>query len=258
VGILAVKPSWCANDPLVTVERGDPKPITLIVPYYENPEFLNGQIARWLHWSNWPVLWAFISYIVVDDGSPKNPASDVVFRAGASRPDKIKLFRINQDIRWNWLAARNIGFHHAETEWCLVTDMDHIVPRETLINRIYGKHDPNVVYGFSRKEHTGEEIAPHPNSWFLTKKKFWEIGGYDESFSGYYGTDGEWRRRIRQHAPIHILTDYMIRYEYQQDSSTTTYKRKQPQDAMVGKIIRARKPGWKPKTLSFPYEEVQL
>jgi glycosyltransferase involved in cell wall biosynthesis len=247
------KPSWCANDPLVTVPQGETsKPITLIYPYYFNPVFFTGQFDHW----SLEASRGHISVILVDDCSPY-PASEAV-KLGDGLTPWFRLFRIHQDVRWNWLAARNIGFHHAETDWCLVTDMDHVVPRETLESCIYGQHDPQVVYGFSRKEHTGEEIAPHPNSWFLTKQKFWEIGGYDESFSGYYGTDGEWRRRIRTKAPIHILTDYLVRHEYQQDSSTTHYQRKEAQDAAVSRIIKARKPGWKPKVLSFPYTEVQL
>jgi hypothetical protein len=250
------KPSWCANDPLVTVKGGtQPNLVTLVVPYYENPEFLERQIYNWESYSD-PVL-RYLSIIVVDDGSPVSPAAHCLkFRD--SWLNRKRLFRIEKDVRWNWLAARNIGFMLASTPWVLVTDMDHMVPGQNMYCRIHGIHDPNVVYGFSRKEHTGHEIAPHPNSWFMTREMFWKIGGYDESFSGYYGTDGEWRRRIRQHAPIHILTDYLIRYEYQQDSSTTRYKRKQPEDAAVSRIIKARKPGWKPKVLSFPYHEVQL
>lgn len=252
------KPAWCANDPLVTVPLTDtPKPITLIVPYYENPKFLARHYDR--HWRD-GVSWHMddmLSVIVVDDGSPQFPAQYVL--SCPKRPTmNVRLFRIEVDVRWNWLAARNIGFKHADTDWCLVTDMDHVVPPETLRSCIYGQHDPKVVYGFSRQEHTGHPIAPHPNSWFLTKELFWKIGGYDESFSGYYGTDGEWRRRVREHAPIHILTDPLIRYEYHGDSSTTHYKRKQAIDANVSRIIKARKKGWKPKTLSFPYREVQL
>jgi hypothetical protein len=115
-----------------------------------------------------------------------------------------------------------------------------------------------VIYGFSRKEYSGEPIPPHPNSWLMTRALFWKIGGYDEKLSGHYGTDGDWRRRMALKAPIHILSDRLIRHEYQADSSTTAYLRKQPQDAEVKRIIAKRGKHWKPLTLSFEYAEVPL
>ncbi len=259
---------WCVNDMVVDAGRTrEAKPITLIYPYYENPQFLKRQFDHWLVCATGGLTKpnptsGKISVIVVDDGSPTNPASEVL-GSRIEINNWLRVFRIGVDIRWNWLAARNIGAHHAETEWILLTDMDHVVSHTLLESLVYGKHDPSVVYGFSRLDlKEGQEllaeITPHPNSWFMTKAKFWEIGGYDESFSGHYGTDGEWRKRIRTKADIHILSDYLVRHEYHGDSSTTHYKRKQPVDREVSRIIKARKPGWKPKVLSFPYTEVKV
>jgi len=54
------------------------------------------------------------------------------------------------------------------------------------------------------------------------------------------------------------MTDELYRYEHYEDSSTTRYKRKQPEDAGVKQMIRARGPNWKPKVLSFPHHEIKL
>lgn len=249
----AAKPSWCERFPHVSVERGDPKPLTLIYPYYENPQFLRHQVGVW---RSYPAdLRRYLELVLVDDGSPKHPLG---MSLGPVGDLDVRVFRIELDVRWNWIAARNIGFRHADTEWCLVTDMDHVVSTETLDACIHSKHDSGVIYGFSRQEHTGSSIAPHPNSWLMTKRMFWRVGGYDEALSGHYGTDGDWRRRCRAVAPIHILEDRLVRHEYQGDSSTTAYQRKQPQDAEVSRIIRRRGKGWKPKVLTFPYHEVLL
>jgi hypothetical protein len=132
------------------------------------------------------------------------------------------------------------------------------VPEATFRSVLYGTHHHDTIYGFSRKEYTGVRIPPHPNSWLLTRAMFWKVGGYDEELSGKYGTDGDIRRRFAATAPINILTDHLIRHEYQQDSSTTTYLRKQAIDAAVKGIIAKRGPGWTPKTLSFAYDEVPL
>jgi hypothetical protein len=245
---------WCAAMPNVNVPQSSaPKPITFIYPYYDNALFLRQHLS-W--WRTFPAsLRGCLSAIIVDDGSPV-PAVSVL--AGRELPFPIRLFRIHEDVRWNWLAARNIGFKHAAEGWCLVTDADHVIPETTATAAVYGQHDPSVIYGFSRSEHSGARIAPHPNSWLLTRKMFWRVGGYDEALSGHYGTDGDWRRRCAATAPMQILTDRLVRHEYQQDSSTTRYLRKQPEDAAVKGIIAKRGKGWRPKTISFAYDEVAL
>lgn len=246
-----MKGKWCDSIPVVTVEQDRvPKPVTLIVPYYEQPQFFARQLA---HWAAYPDDVArHLSIIVVDDGSPHRHADAVPQPPLAD----IRLFRIEQDVRWNWLAARNIGFHHARDGWCLVTDMDHVVPVETLRACVYGIRDAGVAYGFSRRERTGQAIHSHSASFLMTRGVFWKTGGYDETLSGYYGTDGDFRRRLATVARLAILTDVLERHEFVLDASITTYRRKQPEDAAVSRLVKARKPGWTPKVLSFPYHEV--
>lgn len=246
---------WDADLPVVRVDRGDvARDVTFVYPYYMNPDFLRQQLA-W--WATYPAyLRSRLSGVIVDDGSPEASCWHVI--RSSDRPFPIRLFRIDEDVRWNWLAARNLGMHHAATEWCVLTDMDHVIPQSTAEALVYGKHVPHVIYGFSRVESTGEKLAAHPNSWFMTRAMFWRVGGYDETLSGHYGTDGDWRRRCAKVAPMKILAERLVRHEYDGDSSTTRYKRKQPEDAAVGELIRARKPGWAPRTLSFPYREVAL
>jgi Glycosyl transferase family 2 len=241
---------WCADAPVARVPRlaGIRKPITLVVPYYENPTFLQTQVDVWRHYA--AALAAALSILIVDDGSPVPCVKPV------DVPSVVRLFRIDVDVRWNWLAARNIGAHHASDGWLILTDMDHVVPASTLEHLMEGQHDPSVVYAFSRREHTGEAIAPHSASFFMTREMFWRTGGYDETLSGHYGTDGDYRRRVAAVAPLQVLPDALVRHEYVGDSSTTRYLRKQPQDAAVKRLVAARRPGWRPRVLSFPYHEV--
>lgn len=241
------------NAPLVDIKLDGPKPVTLVYPYYENPQFLTRQLQNWRTYNESLRQW--VRVIIVDDGSPRNPASTVL--QGSSFPIPIRLFRIEVDVRWNWLAARNIGMKHAKG-WCVLTDMDHVVTAKTMHQIVAGIHDPDVIYRFSRREHTGQPIHPHPNSMLMTRKMFWKVGGYDEALSGHYGTDGDWRRRCAATAKVLTLKDELIRYEYVDDSSTTDYKRKQPEDAGKKAIIARRGARWKPKTLSFPYHEEEI
>lgn len=225
-------------------ERGEKKRVTVIYPYYEQPDFLEVQRGSWMDWD------AYLCVILVDDGSSRYPLRP-------SPSDFARVFRIGVDVPWNWLAARNIGAHHANTDWIVLTDLDHVIPPETAHQIVYRNHDPRYVYAFSRREHTGQPIAPHSASFLLTRELFWRIGGYDEALSGHYGTDGEFRRRVQRHAEIVVLPDVLVRYEFVGDSSTTQYRRKLPSDAAaVKRLVAARRPGWTPRTLSFPYEEV--
>ena len=243
--------SWSSHLPVVTVPKADtPKPVTFVYPYYLNQQFLCQQIVSWL---NYPErLRQFLSAIIVDDGSPV-PAS----LSGMVLPFPIRLFRIDDDIPWNWIAARNIGMHAAADGWCLMTDMDHVVPVEAATELVFGQHDPSVAYGFSRVEHTGEVVNPHSASWFLTRDLFWKVGGYDERYAGHYGSDGLYRRRLAAAAPLHILSNRLVRHEYQGDSSTTTYARKHPADtARVKAISQSLPKNAKPKTFTFAFHEV--
>lgn len=245
--------------PLTAIERGEPKRIQFVYPYYENPEFFKRQLALWGSYSE--ELQKLLSVIVVDDGSPNNPAKNVVGFCrsvlGMFPLFMLRVFRIEVDIRWNWLAARNIGMHHAVDGWCILTDMDHMIEEKVLDSIVHGKHDEGMIYRFSRREWTGMNVHPHPNSMLMTKEMFWKVGGYDERLSGYYGTDGDWRRRCAETAPIGTLHEELVRYEHIEDSSTSRYLRKQPEDARKKPILALRKrdKNWKPKTLSFPYRE---
>lgn len=230
-----------------------PKPITLVYPYYENPIFFRYQLS---HWSVLPAYMRdLLRVVVVDDGSPDNPAIEVLREMPLPF---VSLYRIDVDVRWNWIAARNIGMHHAVDGWCVLTDMDHVVPMATIDQLMSRWYDPGMIYRFSRSEHTGQPIHPHPNSMFMTREMFWKIGGYDESLSGYYGTDGDWRRRCAATAPVRLLTQVLMRHEHLGDSSTKRYLRKQPEDAGKRAIIAKRTLGWRPKVLSFPYHKEEL
>jgi hypothetical protein len=260
----------CDDAPFIDIVlNAEPqRPVTLIYPYYENPIFLGKQLEHWTN--NWPQRLAkFVSLILVDDGSPEFPAEHVLSLFRLKFPFPIRLFRVDVDVRWNWLAARNIGAHHAcerpppimwytrprpQDGWISLTDMDHVIPEQTLETLIHGEFDPNIIYRFSR---IGVKTHPHPNSWFMTRAMYWKIGGYDEALSGHYGTDGLYRRRCAVTAPIRIMTAPLVLHEHEYDASTTRYLRKQPEDAAGKQIARARA-GQPPKVLTFPYHEVTL
>lgn len=230
--------------------------VTVVLPYYLNPGMLAHQYATF---RALPAdLRNFLRLIVVDDGSPTSPAVP----ADIGMP--LEIYRITVDVRWNQDAARNLGVHQSLTKWLLLTDMDHLVPQTTLTRVVEGAFDKNTVYRFARVSAPDMlPYKPHPNSWFMTRRMFDRIGGYDERLAGYYGSDADFRDRVRATAGnVETLSDVLIRVprDVIPDASTTTYGRKEPQDSEnIPRIIgeRALIKNWRPRCLSFPFVRVQ-
>lgn len=241
--------------------------LTLIMPYYMNPEMLALHYRTWVEWNERER--SQIEIVIVDDGSPQ-PAADV------PRPDglpKLSIYRVLEDRPWHQHAARNLGAHVAEGPWLLLTDMDHVLTREAasaLIKRL-PRLDPETAYFLNRLESTtlkptlgkNKERKPHPNSFVMTKDLYWMVGGYDEDYCGIYGTDGLFKTRLFRRAKQGFLKHVpLIRYwrDVMADASTTTLERKegrQPGDkaaAAARKAARGR--SGQITTLDFPWERV--
>jgi hypothetical protein len=84
---------------------------TLILPYYENPEQLQRQYKALAALPD-----EVKKHLVADRRRRRISRSQaaIVPTEFSSRHDGLasfRLFRIDVDVRWNWLAARNIGVH---------------------------------------------------------------------------------------------------------------------------------------------------
>lgn len=241
--------------------------LTLILPYYRNPQMLGEQQRVWRSYSA-DLRWR-LHVVVVDDGSPKFRAEKAL---DAECPiASVRLYRCGVDVRWNWLFCRNLGVQEATTEWVFLTDIDHVIPEWTLRRILDGPLDARCVYRFARVDAPlltptigkyGEDKA-HPNTWLMTRAMFDRIGGYDERFSGWYGTDGEFRDRVQQRArAVVLLPEPIIQYSRDviPDASTTAYDRKTAEDrANVARIRdeRANEANRRPLRVTFPYERLR-
>ena len=235
--------------------KGEPRPFTLVMAYYENA----GMLARqYQELSSYPEeLRRQLELIVVDDGSPTSPA------VGAPCGVAQRIFRVGVDVRWNQDACRNIGMHHAQSAWRLMTDIDHLVLEDTIGHLIWGELDKLKAYRFKRLTLPDSSIyRPHPNTWAMTGKVFDRAGGYDERFAGWYGTDGDFVSRVAKvAAEIQQLESFIVRVprDVIPDASTRTYERKTEEDRVqIARIKQERSQlkDWKPKRLSFPYDLV--
>lgn len=235
--------------------------VTLVLPYYENPRQLDLQIA---YLQALPEsLRRFIQLVVVDDGSRDHPLDRWVAAAPGNPGCAFKVFRISKDVRWNWMAARNIGAFEADHEWLLLTDIDHVPAERTWLGLLTGSWDSGRVYDFARIDAPGllENPKRHPNSWFMTIKTFWKrVGGVDERWAGTYGSDSEFRRRCEASTgKIKHLDLPLIRHpaEHFPDAITRRYDRKTPEDARRRRLLRAQiAASPKPHTLTYDYTQL--
>lgn len=241
--------------------------VSLVMPFYLNGSMLALQFAEWRLWS--AKAKAQIEVVVVDDGSPE-PAAAITRPKGLPA---LSIYRVTEDRPWHQHAARNLGAHVAAAPWLLLTDMDHVLTAEAadaLLKRLH-ELDPGTAYFLNRIEaDTGEptrndrgEAKPHPNSFVMTRDLYWKVGGYDEWFTGIYGTDGFFRERLFAVAKKGLLKKVpLVRYwrGLVADASTTTLARKEGRKPGEKQAIRAAKAAagklGEIKVLDFPWERV--
>lgn len=190
---------------------------TLIVPYYRNPLMLVRQINEWIHYPEG------VKIICVDDGSPE-PAWPIMSEAGPLYfwGNRLQLYRIGVDIPWNRGGARNLGAHVAETEWILHADIDHVLPADAALALLDFQPSPKHWYRFPRfrkgkadetrkKDKVPDdceygEIHPHVDSYLVRRDVYWQVGGYDEDFSGCLGGGNMFLHLLEKHQPSELLT----------------------------------------------------
>lgn len=163
--------------------------LSIVITYYGQPAMLAEQARAW---RNYP---EGVEVIVVDDGSAV-PA-ECSFFEGDSR----SLYRVAEDIPWHQDGARNLGAHVAAGDWLLLLDIDHVLPAVEL-RRLLGLL-PMLPEGCAfrprrRLVDGAYPLARAANIWLIRREDFWLVGGYDERLCGSYGTDMEFRPRLRR------------------------------------------------------------
>lgn len=237
--------------------------LTMVIPHYMNLGMLREQSKVWASYPE--SLRSRLHVVVVDDCSPKGHRPSKKY-APVEGLASLRIYRLLQKKRWNWLACRNLGAKAAKTQWLLLTDIDHALPVETLRFILDGQLHPEHAYRFSRVDAPRpwpydlsecSPYKPHNDTWMMTRAMFFGPGvwGYDERLSGCYGSSGEFRDRVLQTASAHEMVRHvMIRYprEIIPDASThpSVYTRKNDPlndaDLEQRKRLRALIPNWKP------------
>ena len=237
--------------------------VTVCYPYYRNPGILRLHLETWAAYP--PEVLDRLRFIVVDDCSPE-PAEPVIREAGWDHNfGYVALYRVEVDKPWAWDHARNVAMHHAPDGWCLITDIDHLLTAENAAKLVYTRLKPGRFYTPSRRRAVdGEPYKPHPNSFVIERSLFWDAGGYNEEFIGYYGKDAAFNRQLDvtgKRRPWPELELLLFGREVIPDASTSTLGRKGTQyDMSKVPELRRRKETThlvKPtQHLSLPYHRV--
>lgn len=168
--------------------------LSICLAYHNNPQMLERQFREWGRLPLWVAT--NMEVVICDDASDEPAQYDKFVQVPETR-----IFRIRPPhIRWSHRCATNIAAHHARGEWLLITDIDHVVPNETLQHLMGMVLDPDTVYTFWRRDARGEQIKAHPDSWYIHRDKWDRIGGWDERYRGYYGQNANIWRRVRHFA----------------------------------------------------------
>jgi glycosyltransferase involved in cell wall biosynthesis len=182
--------------------------LSIIIPVLNSHEIVRRQL---LHFRNMP-LPEDVELIIVDDGSDPPLARTTDFYGA-------RLVVTGDTRPWTQPRARNIGAGHAGGELLLFTDIDHIVPEESVRWCMECPHDfskfrrylavldedgqitqdRDVMEEYGIPKNRGLRVSCHTLSMVIQREVFEDIGGYREKL-GKHPThdDGHMKRMLNR------------------------------------------------------------
>lgn len=232
--------------------------ITLVYSYYDNHGMLMRHLSEWSVYT--PEVKKLLRAVIVDDGSPTNPAADHIAEVGFP----IEVYRIKQNLVWNTPGARNLGMEMAPDGWCLLTDIDHLLLKEDAerLTAFLPNLSPSNFYWLARQWADGRPLNPHHNSYVLQRDLYWKVGGTDEDFTGWWGAgEGAFRANLSRVATHVDLSDvYLTHYGRNDipDASTREWGRRgSGYDWTANPMLRSKRAPYTPENpLRFEWERV--
>lgn len=128
---------------------------------------------------------------MIDDGSQKIPAIDVIKEHTLKDYINFSLYRVTEDIGFNSHGCRNLGARLANTEWLVFLDIDYTLQPSHLHKLKNDPLDSDTWYEMNAKFMGQGDSYMALNQFVITRNMFLEEGGYDESFVPYHHGDRE-------------------------------------------------------------------
>jgi hypothetical protein len=126
----------------------------------------------------------------------------------------IEVYRIREDIAWNFTGARNLGCSVAgEDDWIHVSDIDTMLFRDDAARLLCSDLDPECFY-LPQRVCLPEDrpMIPAIVNLIFHRSKYDESGGYDEDFAGHYGREHtEFLHRLQLYARLVKRADLVVR-----------------------------------------------
>lgn len=191
------------------VNPSTPTSMNMVFLYYDNPNMLKEQIKCWNSYVG--VLKRLPTILLVDDGSPRSRAVDIVHKSKCHIP--IKVFRIQEDIPWNFTGARNLACQHAKG-WIYMSDIDTLLLSTDAQKLFEARRLDKSHYYMPKRVWYPDLVEAKPGivNLMFHKDKFTEIGGYDEDYAGNYGKEEvDFMNRLTTVAPKVYRDDVLIR-----------------------------------------------
>jgi len=225
---------------------------SIVYSYYENAEMLKVQQSEWEKYPD------DVEIIIVDDCSQKFPLKSVL------RPNKrVKVYKLNTKLPFNFLACRNVGYYNASGHWVLNLDIDHVIRSNDLQHLIIAIPilSERKIYLFRRIDvGSNTEIGSHGFCNFMTRQLFWNMGGYNERFSvKYHGVSGVHHSRFQQHAGEYIVLNiplYLYDNSVVKDAVNMDFNRGES-ISKEDRIFRRKANKLPILNLSFDYERIK-
>jgi len=240
------------------------KSLTIAMPYYEAPQMLLEHLKWWTDYEPGEV-----SIVIVDDGSEVDPAHSVLEWNGIPEGLDLALFRIELNIPWNHAGARNLAMKHVKTEWALLTDIDHLLFPWAAKKLMRLSLDPVLVYQpprYDRVDGAPQRTERHTDSYIITPEMFWNVGGYDEQFTGYWnGAFEPFRKALKRTTKIvEVGEGHLLRFNNTHeipDANVTEWGRKGTEfdinhEPHLKKKQRVAMKKYKPQVLQFQWEQL--
>jgi hypothetical protein len=201
-----------------------PDKLHLIYPYYRNPNMLIVQLA---HWESYPKeIRERCQFVIIDDGSPTDPAIDVV---GPRPKIRLNIYRIQENIPFNMHGARNLGVKVSKANWMFMSDMDTVLDAESAAKLFDTDLSDDAFYKFARvKFPNWEPYKQHCNTLLVRHKHYQTVGGYDERFCGTYGGDATLVKPLEEKYLFKNLDQIPVKFygrTYLRDSGTNDWDR---------------------------------
>lgn len=191
--------------------------LTIIMAIYGQPQMLTEQITTIRSYSF--NLRSRLNLVIVDDcGTPPVDPDHAAFLHTLC--NSVKLFRIEKDIPWNQMGARNLGMQHS-SGWCLMIDPDMVFDADIMARMVQAAEKMQrgqvAKYGLKHKS-SGKLDMSSPNTYLIHRDDFFAVGGYDESYAGHKGwSDVELLDVLRSCYKLQMRPDLFANFYSQKD-----------------------------------------